>query len=157
MIKTLRSALALSALLLSSCSILPTFLGGYETANLLLPNFLDPTAPIVEVGLCSSGDDESQDGIRQVRQGDLAMAREHFEKSLVYWQSNGKQVANAHWLAAVLQERTGAYDQALKNYKGAADLAPCALYEEAVNRARHKSERASVSEASGGDVPKGSR
>ena len=133
----MRSILLVPALLLSivstSCSVMPKWLGGREACYIVIPNVADPTAPGVGVSLMSSGDEDSERGIVELRMDRQDRAYECFKKACSLGAEGN---VNSLWLLGVSCELLGKFDEAEDAYDKASRLATAPAIEAGYSRAR---------------------
>lgn len=131
-------AFVATCLLSTSCCSIPSWLGGRQGCELFMPNLASPAENGVVISLCSSGDVDSEAGIRDLRIDEFEEALKRFMASST---ASPEKNANTLFLIAVTLERLGRYEEARKAYCDVCAVAVHTPAEAGAKRAQHKHER----------------
>ena len=103
-----------------------------------MPNLASPAENGVVISLCSSGDEDSEAGIRDLRIDEFEEALKRFMASSA---ASPEKNANTLFLIAVTLERLGRYEEARLAYKDVCAVAVHTPAEAGVRRAQDKHDR----------------
>jgi len=126
------------ALLSASCSVMPKWLGGRETCSLVIPNTADPTAPGVSASLMSSGDEDSERGIVELRLDRHDRAYACFKKACATAEAPN---VNTLWLLGICCELLGKFNEAEDAYDEASRIATSPAIEAGYARVRQAQDK----------------
>jgi tetratricopeptide (TPR) repeat protein len=126
------------SLVLAACCSMPKWLGGREGCDLFMSNLASPNDRGVVLGLCSSGDEDSERGIVELRIGEYEAASKRFKAAVAAFPEPN---ANAMYLYAVSLERLGKYEEAKDAYLAVLKVSVETRAEEGKLRAERKHAR----------------